>query len=248
MNWTRRQLEWMVVEPVEITYHFPIHSSRALFPTTTSLTDKDDDDDSGNVVVLPTVAPQQQHNHDPSYNILQKLRDKLYPRPFIRIPLQLSIHRCPKSMLKDVQLVFPQLSKSSSPPDAEQQLWIIPVFQKCLVDILGTGQAVEEEKARCLENFYLFGLSICRAVVQAGWWADITDPASGLPMLSSYSSDEGPRGFYPDVHGCQRLLGYELTNCGCCAVLSHPKYGTRVYPSTIFAQCPLEVLKQLLLL
>ena len=58
--------------------------------------------------------------------------------------------------------------------------------------------------------------------------------------------DERGASYYPDVMGCQRLLGYDTTNCGCCSVLSHPRFGTKVYPATLFFQCPLALLTQLL--
>lgn len=54
--------------------------------------------------------------------------------------------------------------------------------------------------------------------------------------------ERGPS-FYPDAHGAQRLLRYELLNTGCCSILSHPRWGTRVYPATVFAVAPSDVVE-----
>ena len=58
----------------------------------------------------------------------------------------------------------------------------------------------------------------------------------------------GPSGaqVYPDVHGAQKLLKYDVLNTGCCSVLSHPRWGTGVYPATMFARAPEEVLHEVL--
>ena len=58
----------------------------------------------------------------------------------------------------------------------------------------------------------------------------------------------GPQGsqIYPDVHGIQHLLNYDLLNAGCCSILSHPKWGTAVYPATLFVKAPVQDLKRVL--
>jgi len=65
---------------------------------------------------------------------------------------------------------------------------------------------------------------------------DLADPCSGLPVL-------GERGgsFYPDVIGGQMLLNYDVIDTGCCKLLAHPRWHTRVYPATLFTTAPLDV-------
>lgn len=70
---------------------------------------------------------------------------------------------------------------------------------------------------------------------------DLTDPCSGLPVLSERGGE-----FYPDVIGGQMLLSYDVIDTGCCKLLSHPRWQTKVYPATMFSNAPLEILTPLL--
>jgi Methylmalonic aciduria and homocystinuria type D protein len=46
---------------------------------------------------------------------------------------------------------------------------------------------------------------------------------------------------FSEVDSAQQLLGYSVMNAGCCKVLLHPQWGSAVYPATIFARAPEEV-------
>lgn len=70
---------------------------------------------------------------------------------------------------------------------------------------------------------------------------DLTDPCSGLPVLSERGGS-----YYPDVIGGQMLLNYDIIDTGCCKLLSHPKWHTKVYPATLFTTAPLEAVVPLL--
>jgi hypothetical protein len=50
--------------------------------------------------------------------------------------------------------------------------------------------------------------------------------------------------FYPDVHGSQTLLKYDLSQAGGCAMIRHPRWGTRVYPATLFIRAPFDVIER----
>lgn len=43
---------------------------------------------------------------------------------------------------------------------------------------------------------------------------------------------------YNEVDALSTLLGYQVQNAGCCKVVFHPKWGSSVYPSTLFAVAP----------
>jgi hypothetical protein len=111
-----------------------------------------------------------------------------------------------------------------------EELLIIPLFRRCSVDLVGVGSHVEAEKDRQLELFRLEAERFCQLMAQGGFWADYTDPASGFPMRSP----RGP-GLYPDVLGAQALLKMDVISANCCSILSHPLFGTAVYPCTLFA-------------
>ncbi len=99
----------------------------------------------------------------------------------------------------------------------------------------------------------MWAFHVVRRVRDAGWWADFTDPASGYPVRHCHNiclrrQVVGSQGssFYPDVHGSQTLLKYDLVQVGGCAMLRHPRYGTRVYPATLFIRAPESVILQAL--
>ena len=51
---------------------------------------------------------------------------------------------------------------------------------------------------------------------------------------------------YSEVDGMECLLNYKAHNAGFCKILTHPKWGSAVYPATIFAHAPKELVMQLL--
>lgn len=48
---------------------------------------------------------------------------------------------------------------------------------------------------------------------------------------------------YSEVEGLSVLLGFRTANAGCCKVVLHPKWGTSVYPATLFARAPREAVE-----
>lgn len=85
------------------------------------------------------------------------------------------------------------------------------------------------------------GREICDSLIKKGYWADFIDPCSGLPMLSLNCNK-----VYSEVDGMEILLNYKAYNAGFCKILTHPKWGSAVYPATIFAHCPINVVKEVL--
>ena len=85
-----------------------------------------------------------------------------------------------------------------------------------------------------------FGREICEKIRALGYWADYIDPCSGLPMISRDCNK-----VYSEVDGMEVLLNYKAYNAGFCKVLTHPKWGSAVYPATIFAYGPRDVIAKL---
>ena len=85
------------------------------------------------------------------------------------------------------------------------------------------------------------GKQISERIRNEGYWADYIDPCSGLPMLSQNSTK-----VYSEVDGMECLLNYRTYNAGFCKILTHPKWGSAVYPATIFAYCPIDVAKRII--
>eukprot|EP00729_Bicosta_minor_P018760 gene18760-32336_t len=120
-------------------------------------------------------------------------------------------------MKEDLGRVFPGVDMAN--------MLIVPTFQPCKCDLVAMGPEPEAEKDRLLEN-------------AQGHWADLTDPCSGFPVYG----ERGP-GWYPDVIGSQMLLQYTMLDTGCCKLIAHPRWQTKVYPATLFTTAPLEIVK-----
>ena len=79
-----------------------------------------------------------------------------------------------------------------------------------------------------------FAKAVCERLGAQGHWADYIDPCSGLPMIHR---DSGA--VYGEVEALVTLLGYRTQNAGCCKIVLHPRWGSAVYPATLFARAPL---------
>ena len=51
---------------------------------------------------------------------------------------------------------------------------------------------------------------------------------------------------YSEVDGMEVLLNYRSYNAGFCKILTHPKWGSAVYPATVFVHAPFVVVKEAL--
>ena len=85
------------------------------------------------------------------------------------------------------------------------------------------------------------GKNICDRIRAHGYWADFIDPCSGLPMLTQNCNK-----VYSEVDGMQCLLNYKAYSAGFCKILTHPVWGSSVYPATIFTHCPTKLAADIL--
>ncbi|KAJ2492034.1 hypothetical protein IWW37_001748 [Coemansia sp. RSA 2050] len=152
------------------------------------------------------------------------------------VALQYSVHACPRRMKREIGLVFPEVSGK------ESDLLILPTFQRTESSMISYQAETQAEKDAKLHMFYRWGAELVCRLRENGYWADVTDPMSGLALFTSC----GPS-LYPDVDGAEILLRYAPFNLGSCFVLSHPQWGTHVYPATAFTLAPIDVVRQVLL-
>ncbi|KAI3429551.1 hypothetical protein D9Q98_005639 [Chlorella vulgaris] len=140
--------------------------------------------------------------------------------------LEYSVHECPRRHRDDVAALFPTTSLDD--------MLVIPTCQQAELDLVRMGEKVEEEKDRLLERFVEFAKVVCERLEALGHWADYIDPCSGLPMVHRDTN-----AVYGEVEALVTLLGYRIQNAGCCKIILHPKWGSSVYPASIFAKAPL---------
>ncbi|KAJ2775190.1 hypothetical protein IWQ56_000187 [Coemansia nantahalensis] len=138
-------------------------------------------------------------------------------------------------MRREIGLVFPDVI------GRERELLIVPTFQKTQSSMVSYQAETQAEKDAKLHLFYRWGAELVERLRKRGYWADITDPMSGMALFTAC----GPS-LYPDVEGAEVLLRYTPFNLGSCFVLSHPRWGTHIYPATAFTLAPAAVVAETL--
>ncbi|KAL6750020.1 methylmalonic aciduria and homocystinuria type D protein [Haematococcus lacustris] len=149
--------------------------------------------------------------------------------------IEWSVHACPANAYREISSVFPSLG-----PNLERLL-IVPTCQHAAVDLVQTGDIIEQEKDALLEKFMAWASTVCNLLIAQGHWAEYIDPCSGLPMIQREGNT-----VYAEVEALSQLMGYKTANAGCCKVLLHPRWGSAVYPASLFTTAPPEQLLQLL--
>jgi len=113
---------------------------------------------------------------------------------------------------------------------------VVTTCQRCAVELVNWGDEAAKEKDRLLEAFVAFAKDVCAALAEKGHWADYVDPCSGLPAISKDTPT-----VYDEVAGMQSLLKYDVHDAGPCKILMHPRWGSAVYPATMFTNAPSDV-------
>ncbi|PNG93956.1 Methylmalonic aciduria and homocystinuria type D, mitochondrial, partial [Tetrabaena socialis] len=88
--------------------------------------------------------------------------------------MEYSVHRVPPAFKAEVLSIFPKCDL--------EKLLIVPTCQRSVLDLVNTGEPVEQEKDRCLERFMAWAKVVCDSLLGSGHWADYIDPCSGLPV------------------------------------------------------------------
>ena len=68
---------------------------------------------------------------------------------------------------------------------------------------------------------------------------EMIDPCTGCAFETKNGST-----IYDEVEGGQRILKYSSIRVSVCSVLTHPKWGSFIYPTTIFTNANLKCIKQ----
>lgn len=187
---------------------------------------------------------------------VQRKKLILLPPTSLGNKFEVAAIRPPRALLQDIVPIFPALRKhflkhkrdsivveanETNNADIEEpnarKLIIVPTVQQARVDLVSIGQEVEDEKNRLLESFMHWGHTIASRLTAQGYWVDFIDPMTAMPSL-------GPSGAsgYSEVEGFEVLLNYRVQNVGCCKVILHPRWLSRIYPATLFTTAPQEAL------
>ncbi|MES1914701.1 MAG: hypothetical protein MHM6MM_006747 [Cercozoa sp. M6MM] len=124
------------------------------------------------------------------------------------------------------------------------EVTIVSTFQLCDCDIVDFTPEAQQQKDLLLFRFYVLQSVVCQALLQRGFWCDFFDPPSGIPALSPSA---GPSLFSEADVLCRLFPGqlkqHQVSNCH---VISHPRFGLRVYPASMLTSAPAEVVSEVL--
>mmetsp|Transcript_24107 Transcript_24107/g.37195 ORF Transcript_24107/g.37195 Transcript_24107/m.37195 type:complete len:194 (+) Transcript_24107:178-759(+) len=157
--------------------------------------------------------------------------------------IECSIHTLPKPLAREFEHVFGDNYllgfEAANAARDDVKVFAVPTNQRAREDLVNIGDHIEMEKDRLLNVFMDFGRTFCERVRAKGYWADYIDPCSGLPMLTKHCNK-----VYSEVDGMEVLLNYRSYNAGFCKILTHPKWGSAVYPASVFVHAPFSVVKE----
>ena len=148
------------------------------------------------------------------------------------LPFEASVHLLPRTVAAEVAFILPTVQ-------APTGLVAVLTAQKSLYELVEWGDEVAKEKDALLERFVAWAGKLCQLLMGQGYFADYIDPCSGLP-----ANTDGNK-IYGEVDGFQALLGYHTQNANCCKILLHPKWGSAVYPATLFTNAPGHLVSEL---
>ncbi|KAJ0026494.1 hypothetical protein NQD34_017494 [Periophthalmus magnuspinnatus] len=159
---------------------------------------------------LTTASPSD-------HSMLRQEEDRF----FDLVSVECAVQPCPRCLITDVRLMFPEAPPSS--------LTVVTVTQRTLLDMTRWDAQVEQEREELLRRFINGATQICSELHREGHWADFIDPSSGLPFYGPYTNLTL---FETDER--YSALGFSVEDLGCCRVLRHSLWGTNVFVGTIF--------------
>lgn len=151
--------------------------------------------------------------------------------------IEVSIHELPRLMRRDLVLVLPSWPVSSYEGQGErgEKLYAICTAQRASLELVNWGPEAAQQKDFLLERFAEWANMVCDLLTSRGFpLCDFIDPCSGLPART-----KGCTTVYPEVDAFETLLKYKTYNASGCRVISHPSWGTRIYPASVLVVAPI---------
>lgn len=163
--------------------------------------------------------------------------------------LVVQVHDCPQLFKREVAPLFPDqhfVTKTAPNPNSplavsltastgvttEAPLSVITFAFKTVNDMSAWSMEMEEEREKFTEAFFATAKEIVARFKDLGLWADFIDPSSGTAY---YGKRNGTHAL-AETNENYRLLGFVIEDLGCCKVISHREFGSRVFVGTIFAK------------
>lgn len=146
--------------------------------------------------------------------------------------LECTAQECPDLMKKDFQDLFPMRDIRSD------SLTVITLTHKTENDMSYWSEDVDIEREELTGQFMIKAEKICRALQEAGYWADFIDPCSGRPSLGPYTNST-----LLETDERYRHFGFTIEDLGCCKVITHHIWGSNAFVGCLFTNAPSDSLE-----
>lgn len=143
--------------------------------------------------------------------------------------LECAAQDCPDLLKRDFQDLFPARNILGDP------LTVITLTQKTENDMTYWSEDVDIEREELTGQFVMKARQICRALQEAGYWADFIDPCSGRPSLGPYTNAT-----LLETDERYRHFGFTIEDLGCCKVITHHLWGSNAFVGCLFTNAPSE--------
>ncbi|XP_013396843.1 methylmalonic aciduria and homocystinuria type D protein, mitochondrial [Lingula anatina] len=141
------------------------------------------------------------------------------------------VHDCPNQRYEIVNANFVDLFPGKNLQ--EGPFTAVTITLKTENDMSAYNEDVEEEREELLDQFHDLAQVMCEALKGKGYWADFIDPSSGRPYYGDFTNATL---FETDER--YKHFGFDIDDAGCCKVISHPLWGTRVFVGCLFTNAP----------
>ena len=176
--------------------------------------------------------PLEQFAENKSGDLLKQLENA---KPSTEVDV--CVNECPKQAKDEVQSLF--ANKNLPWP-----MTAVTISLHTKNDMVAWSQAVADERDLLTAQFIASAIELCSALHTEGYFADFIDPSSGRPFLSKeYTSST-----LFETNPIQRHFGVKIKDLGCCKVVEHAVWGTKVFVGTLFTNAPKDssIVKQMM--
>lgn len=118
---------------------------------------------------------------------------------------------------------------------------VILVLQQSRLSLELSSDAVAWEKDRLREQFFRLGCGLIFRLRDRNLLSDLFDPRSGYPFISR----EGEIAL-SDAALVEALLRLDVIDYGDCSLITHPRWGSALYPATIVTAASQEAIEPIL--
>jgi len=143
--------------------------------------------------------------------------------------MECKAQKCPRLLRLQFTPLFPDRNLFDG------NLTVINFTQKTMTDMAAWSEEMEAEREKLLESFFKIATEIATFMKKDGFWCDFIDPSSGRPYFGNFTNHTL---FETDER--YKHFGFDIEDLGCCKVIRHEVWGTRVFIGTLFTNAPLE--------